>query len=288
MTFPFSFSYFPKNSPYLFYISLSNGQTTVASSISGPIIAGRLRNPAIKSGEMVSPEENSNWLFDYAVIEDSPLPGGDLPTLEPGFNWPSDAFPGSAGLSAKFDNTFGNSDDIKESGSRKRLRSGSCGSSDSKACREKMRRDRLNDRFQELSSILEPGRPPKMDKTVILSDAVRMVTQLRDDAQKLKDSSESLQEKINELKAEKNELRDEKQKLKAEKEKLEQQVKALSSQRGFLPHPSAIHAPFAAPGQVVGGKLVPFIGYPGVSMWQFMPPASVDTSQDHVLRPPVA
>lgn len=73
-----------------------------------------------------------------------------------------------------------------------------------------------------------------------------------------------------------------------EKEKLEQQLKSVNAQPGFLPHPPAIPAAFAAQGQAPGNKLVPFIGYPGVAMWQFMPPAAVDTSQDHVLRPPVA
>jgi len=92
------------------------------------------------------------------------------------------------------------------------------------------------------------------------------------------------------LKSEKNELRDEKQRLKVEKEKLEQQVKAISSQPppSFLPHPAAAYAAAAAAGQAPGNKLMPFIGYPPVAMWQFMPPAAVDTSQDHVLRPPVA
>lgn len=52
----------------------------------------------------------------------------------------------------------------------------------------------------ELASILDPGRPPKMDKTVLLVDAVRMVTQLRDEAQKLKESNENLLGKISELK----------------------------------------------------------------------------------------
>lgn len=61
----------------------------------------------------------------------------------------------------------------------------------------------------------------------------------------------------------------------------------MNSQPSFLPAP-AIPAAFAAQGQAPGNKLVPFIGYPGVAMWQFMPPAAVDTSQDHVLRPPVA
>ncbi|KAF9666927.1 hypothetical protein SADUNF_Sadunf16G0279600 [Salix dunnii] len=198
-------------------------------------------------------------------------------------------------------------------------RSESCSASSSKACREKLRRDRLNDkyslilsffsppplsaspghshfvfgmltRFIELGSILEPGRTPKTDKAAILVDAVRMVTQLRGEAQKLKDSNSSLQEKIKELKAEKIELRDEKQRLKVEKEKLEQQLKAMSSQPSFMPAPPAIPAAFATQGQgqALGNKLMPFIGYPGVAMWQFMPPAAVDTSQDHVLHPPVA
>ncbi|XP_068497108.1 transcription factor ILR3-like isoform X2 [Phaseolus vulgaris] len=144
-----------------------------------------------------------------------------------------------------------------------------------------MRRDRLNDRFLELGSILDPGRPLKMDKAVILSDAVRLVSQLREEAHKLRESIENLQGKINELKAEKNELREEKQRLKAEKDSLEQKIEAFSSQSSFL-------RAFPGPGQVVGSKLVPFMGYPGVGMWQFLPPAAVDTSQDHVLRPPVA
>ncbi|PKI32668.1 hypothetical protein CRG98_046933 [Punica granatum] len=191
-------------------------------------------------------------------------------------------------LSVEIDGSFGDSDGVKEN-PKKRLRSESCGATSSKACREKLRRDRLNDKFLELGAILEPGRPPKTDKAAILIEAVRMVTQLRGEAQKLKDSNSSLQEKIKELKAEKNELRDEKQRLKAEKEKLEQQLKTVNTQPTFVPPPPAIPAAFAAPhGQAPGNKLVPFISYPGVAMWQFMPPASVDTSQDHVLRPPVA
>ncbi|CAL9015278.1 PREDICTED: transcription factor ILR3-like [Prunus mume] len=238
---------------------------------------------------MGSPPQNHNWVFDYGVLEDIPVPGGDLPPLDlPGFTWPSHSFVAPAAPSVDFDDSFGNSDSIKESGCRKRVRSGSCNVTGSKACREKMRRDRLNDRFLELSSMLEPGRPPKTDKAAILGDAVRVVNQLRGEAQQLKDSNGDLQEKINELKAEKNELRDEKQRLKTEKENIERQIKALNTQPGFLPHPAAIPGPFSAPGQVVGGKLMPFVGYPGVSMWQFMPPAAVDTSQDHVLRPPVA
>ena len=106
-----------------------------------------------------------------------------------------------------------------------RVRSESCSGSSSKACREKMRRDKLNDkcvscsfsvflyefeleldrfgllyRFMELGAILDPGRPPRTDKAAILIDATRMVTQLRTESQKLKDTNSDLQDKIKELK----------------------------------------------------------------------------------------
>ncbi|OIV99166.1 hypothetical protein TanjilG_19662 [Lupinus angustifolius] len=269
---------------------------------------------------MVS-RENTNWILEFGLIEDIPVPDST-------FNWAPQPFNPSSNVSVEIDGTLGDSGGLKESGSKKRVRSEACTASSSKACREKLRRDRLNDKFIELGSILEPGRPPKTDKAAILIDAVHMVTQLRGEAQKLKDSNMGLQEKIKDLKAEKNELRDEKQRLKAEKERLEQQLMSMNAQPSFLPPPAAIpaafapqgqaafaaqgqaafaaqgqaafaaqgqaafaaqgQATFAAQGQAPGNKLVPFISYPGVAMWQFMPPASVDTSQDHVLRPPVA
>ncbi|KAL8088094.1 hypothetical protein AgCh_038021 [Apium graveolens] len=227
----------------------------------------------------------SNWLFDYGIVEDiSTVHFSPSPTIA--FSWPINS---SSNASAEIDCLPVDFEEVKETASRKRVRP-DCPSaaSGSKACREKLRRDRLNERFMELGSILEPGRPPKTDKTAILSDAVRMVRQLQNEARKLKESNEELQEKIKELKAEKNELRDEKQRIKMEKEKLEQHVKSFSTQPGFLPHPSTLGAAFSAQGQAAENKLMPFVGYPGLSMWQFMPPAVVDTSQDHVLRPPVA
>ncbi|KAK6785546.1 hypothetical protein RDI58_019001 [Solanum bulbocastanum] len=243
---------------------------------------------------MVSPE-STNWLYDYG-FEDSSVPDSNFSASASGFNWPVQNLNCSRNVSSEIDGSIGESDYPKESGSKKRARVESCAPTSSKACREKLRRDRLNDKFMELGALLEPGRPPKTDKSAILVDAVRMVTQLRDEAQKLKDSNLNLQEKIKELKAsinslamllvEKTELRDEKQRLKAEKEKLEQQLKTTSAQPSYLP--PAIPSAFATHGQFPGSKLVPIMSYPGVAMWQFMPPAAVDTSQDHVLRPPVA
>lgn len=236
-------------------------------------------------------QENPNWFFDCALIDDIHVPDATFTAPNSAFNWPlQQTLNAPPNVGVEIDGTFGDSEGPKENSSKKRGRSEVCGPSSSKACREKLRRDRLNDKFMELGSILEPGRPPKTDKAAILIDAVRMVTQLRSEAQKLKDTNSSLQEKIKELKAEKNELRDEKQRLKGEKEKLEQQLRSVNTQPGFLSPPTAIPAAtFAPPPQAPpGGKLVPFMGYPGVAMWQFMPPAAVDTSQDHVLRPPVA
>ena len=89
--------------------------------------------------------------------------------------------------------------------------------------------------------------------------------------------------------AEKNELREEKSRLKAEKEKLEQQIKTITIPPGYLPHPATLHAAmavFAAQNQAASNKTTS--AYPGMGMWQWMAPAALDTSQDHMLRPPVA
>ncbi|URD81841.1 hypothetical protein MUK42_18643 [Musa troglodytarum] len=213
--------------------------------------------------------ENPNWILDCSLIDDIPHAGGDFAANDVGgLCWPPQGFNTSSSVS---------------------VRSESCSRPASKACREKMRRERLNDRFVELSSLLDPVNPPKTDKAAILSDAARLVTQLRNEAQKLKDSNESLQEKIKELKAEKNELREEKQKLKAEKESLEQQVKLLNARPSFVPQPPLVPSLFPAQGQAAGHKLmVPVVSYPSFPMWQFMPPADVDTSQDADKCPPVA
>ncbi|KAD5507673.1 hypothetical protein R6Q59_031539 [Mikania micrantha] len=229
---------------------------------------------------MVSPE-NANWIYDYGLMDNVLVPGGMFLTPASGSSVPMQANP-----SVEYDGPLSDSDGCKETGSKKRGRAEPCSGTSSKAHREKLRRDKLNDKFVELASILVPDGPPKTDKAAILVDAVRMVTQLKSEAQKLKDSNSDLQEKIKELKYEKNELRDEKLMLKTEKEKLEQQVNSMNTQPSFMAaYPSAIPV---TQGQAMGNKLVPVISYPGMAMWPFMPPAAVDTSQDHELHPPVA
>ncbi|GJW24077.1 Myc-type, basic helix-loop-helix domain-containing protein [Tanacetum coccineum] len=241
-------------------------------------------------------DDNSNCFFDFNLIDHFPVPGGELPSLEPGFQWSHNSFPGSVNVVSKgFSDSNGNSDATKEDVSRKRAHPGSC--SGTKACREKKRRDKLNERhalafisflrlaclstclFQELNEILDPGRSAKTDKTVILADAIRKITHLRNEATNLKDSSQELLVKINELKVEKNELRDEKQKLKSDKERLEQQLKSTfcGPPTAFYPpaHP-VIPVPCPGPTPVGGNKFMPYMGFQGVPMWQFAPPTAVE------------
>ena len=112
--------------------------------------------------------------------------------------------------------------------------------------------------------------------------------------------SSCLQWPFNYVQAEKTELRDEKLRLKEEKEKLEQQLKSLPPAAGFMPHAAmqaAAAAAYAAQASAVNAAakavVLPHTAPytqppPPVAMWQWLPPAAVDTSQDHVLRPPVA
>ncbi|KAF2313960.1 hypothetical protein GH714_020940 [Hevea brasiliensis] len=136
-------------------------------------------------------------------------------------------------------------------------------------------------RFQDLSSVLEPGRPARTDKPAILDDAVRVLNQLKTEAQELKETNEKLREEIKTLKAEKNELREEKLTLKADKERMEQQLKVMAvPPSGFMPaHPAAYHAGV--------NKMAVFPSYGLIPMWQ-LPPASRDTSRDHEYWPPAA
>lgn len=168
---------------------------------------------------------------------------------------------------------------------RKRTRNASCSKPGTKACRERLRRERLNDRFVELSSTLEPGRPPKTDKLAILGDAIRVLNQLRAESQEFKETNEKLLEEIKSLKAEKNELRDEKLVLKGDKERMEQQLKAMPvSPAAFMPphhHPAAAY-------HAGTNKIPVFPSYGFVPMWQYLPSSAIDTTKDQELRPPAA
>ncbi|PIM99043.1 hypothetical protein CDL12_28465 [Handroanthus impetiginosus] len=157
-----------------------------------------------------------------------------------------------------------------------------CGRIGTKACRERIRREKLNDRFSELSGILEPERAVKMDKLAILGDAIRILNQLKTECQEYTQMNERLLEEIKCLKAEKNELREEKMRLKADKERMELQLKTMNvPPTGFMP----AHLPSYEAGV---NKVPMFSSYGYIPMWQYLPPSVHDTSRDHELRPPAA
>lgn len=165
---------------------------------------------------------------------------------------------------------------------KKRGRSVACSKPGTKACRERLRREKLNDSFMDLSSILEPGRPAKADKLAILTDAIRVLNQLRSEAKEYEEENKKLMGEIESLKVEKNELREEKLTLKVEKEKMEKQLKALAvPSSGLMPSYSAGYP--AGP-----NKLALYPSYGMFPMWHYLPPSARDTSHDHKLRPPAA
>ncbi|XP_078435483.1 transcription factor ILR3-like [Wolffia australiana] len=216
---------------------------------------------------------NGAWFVDYSGLDDE-VHAAD-------FIWQAHIDDDSARSSVLDMNLSSREDDDHNQGSRKRNRPVSTAKPGSKACREKMRRDKLTERFTDLLSLLEPGKSLKdVDKIAILGDAARRLSQLRFEAEKFKESNESLQSSIKSLKMEKMELKEEKMKLKAEKERVEQMMKNCDS----------VVAPPPVPFSPAAYKNMSFASYfpSPMAMWQWLPQTAVDTSQDHVLRPPVA
>ncbi|KAL8486610.1 hypothetical protein ACS0TY_022871 [Phlomoides rotata] len=221
-----------------------------------------------------------NELIDYSSLLDVAVPPADLY-----WNPQPPTQIACVGLDVTLSGTTSQVSECAEEQEcrRKRGRSEQSGVTGTKACRERMRREKLNDRFAELSAVLEPGRPVKTDKLAILGDAIRVVNQLKTESQEFKEMNEKLLEEIKTLKAEKNELREEKLVLKTDKERLEQQLKTMT-----VPPPTGFMPPHPPMYQAAANKMPMFPSYSLVPMWQYLPPSSRDTSQDHELRPPAA
>ncbi|KAJ3668919.1 hypothetical protein LUZ60_010869 [Juncus effusus] len=210
------------------------------------------------------------WILDYGVGED------EMHASE--FLWAPQLVDDPTVSSVIFGFDGSQKDNQDNVCPKKRARQESSAAPGSKACREKLRRDKLNERFNELCGILEPGKPPKPDKIAILTDATRLLSQLRSEAQKLKKSNEALQDNIKSLKSEKTTLRDEKTKLKSEKEIIEQMLKSTSViTPQFIPPPTLFTT----------NKYVAYQSNPA-ALWQWIPPASLDTTKDSAHWPPVA
>ncbi|XP_071732510.1 transcription factor bHLH104-like [Rutidosis leptorrhynchoides] len=220
----------------------------------------------------MDPFENTDWI-DYNTLINDVTPAD--------FYWGDHS--GTVQIDASLASLAPVEECAEKECSRKRGRSTSCSRAENKACRERQRREKLNERFLELSSTLEPDRPAT-DKLTILGDAIRVLNQLKSESKDYKEMNEKLSEEIKTLKAEKNELREEKLVLKAEKAKMEQQVKAMTNSLpppGYMtPHPAAYPAG--------ANKMPVFPGYGYVPMWHYLPQSTRDTSHDHELRPPAA
>eukprot|EP00803_Ostreobium_quekettii_P007055 evm.model.scf_425EXC.4 EVM.evm.TU.scf_425EXC.4 scf_425EXC:20661-22954(+) len=65
----------------------------------------------------------------------------------------------------------------------------------SKACREKARRERINERFQELAKLCDPE-DPKTDKASILAEGIKIITQLKVEAGQLRQLNKFLEERV--------------------------------------------------------------------------------------------
>eukprot|EP00271_Cylindrocystis_brebissonii_P021280 TRINITY_DN749_c0_g1_i3.p1 TRINITY_DN749_c0_g1~~TRINITY_DN749_c0_g1_i3.p1 ORF type:complete len:163 (+),score=33.14 TRINITY_DN749_c0_g1_i3:55-543(+) len=143
---------------------------------------------------------SNGWMSDFtdnAFLDMVESQGGGPPLLWCNVQETSERQHCSAGATTAGDHLEEDCCDKDANGRRKRARdeAGEC-----KAVREKKRRDKLNERYAELSQELDPSRPPATDKGNILSDAVRVLAQLRAEAGQLTGSIEQLREQIKELK----------------------------------------------------------------------------------------
>eukprot|EP00252_Welwitschia_mirabilis_P012638 TRINITY_DN2790_c0_g1_i1.p1 TRINITY_DN2790_c0_g1~~TRINITY_DN2790_c0_g1_i1.p1 ORF type:complete len:410 (+),score=107.85 TRINITY_DN2790_c0_g1_i1:233-1462(+) len=122
-----------------------------------------------------------------------------------------------------------------------------------KADREKLRREKINDQFSELASALDPERP-KSDKASILIESVQVVKELREELKRLNEEHVLLLDESRELSAEKNELKEEKTALKNETdqlhERIQQQLHAASSWMMINATPFPYHLPISQMPQV--------------------------------------
>ncbi|CAL8471669.1 g11211 [Coccomyxa elongata] len=94
----------------------------------------------------------------------------------------------------------------KDKGKRNHHMSDSSAAARTKAGRERARRERLNDSFAELSKVLEPGKAAKTDKSSIITDAIRVVTQLRAENGQLRQLNKFLEERVGTVEKQKSEL----------------------------------------------------------------------------------
>lgn len=190
-----------------------------------------------------------------------------------------------------------------------------------KACREKARRERINGSFTELAKLVDPGKEPKTDKSSILSDAIRVVQQLRVENNQLRQLNKFLEERVSQYERGRGQQLFQLASMHAQPAAamagpLSQPTGSLAPQFvtgvpcppgaaststmpaaisafGFpLPQPAAAAAA-ADPQSTTTGPLT-FLGKPLVAGLpqpphpHWLPPGMLDSTQDSLLRPPAA
>jgi hypothetical protein len=114
-----------------------------------------------------------------------------------------------------------------------------------KSRREKLRREALNDRFMELSALLDPTAvgPFKTEKATIVTEAAWVIKQLRAELAKLSATLEAMQESNLALKKETSCVAADKAALQQDKAKLQHQLYYFMSSMPFAaPPPGAVFA----------------------------------------------
>lgn len=245
-------------------------------------------------GKELSKQESGDWLADiFDAVEDGVITsvkiGDDLAL-------PEDAI---AALEA------GNGEVGKPSDAKKRGAAGEptglgVDAKHKKSRREKLRRDALNDRFMDLSALLDPesGKPLKTDKASIVTDAARVIKTLREELARLSASLENMTKTNEEMTKERESLVADKAALVQDKAKLEHQLHCFMSSMPFAspvvapagPYPPAPQAGALVPVGAVNGAVKP--GQAGMMpvMWSFPPLVvqSTTAEEDAKLRAPVA
>ena len=128
---------------------------------------------------------------------------------------------------------------------RSREEDGHQSTNQKKSRREKLRREALNDRFMELSALLDPTAvgPFKTEKATIVTEAAWVIKQLRAELAKLSATLESMQESNLTLKKETSRVAADKAALQQDKAKLQHQLYYFMSSMPFAsPPPGAVFA----------------------------------------------
>ena len=245
-------------------------------------------------GKDLSGEANGDWLADiFDAVEDGVITGlemdGDLAL-------PEDAI---AALQPE-NGGAGKPSDAKKRGAADEPTGLGVDAKHKKSRREKLRRDALNDRFMDLSALLdtESGKPLKTDKASIVTDAAMVIKTLREELAKLSASLEDMTKTSKEMTKERESLMADKAALLQDKAKLEQQLHCFMSSMPFAspmvapagPYPPAPQAGAMVPIGAVNGSTKP--GQAGMMpvMWSFpqLVIQSTTAEEDAKLRAPVA